>query len=299
MPVCASASSSSRWVRESGVRSAVAWTSTSPPSPVMTTFASTSALESSGIVEVEQRDAVDDAARDRGDAAGQRAALEQALLLQPPHGERERDVAAGDRRAAGAAVGLQHVAVDVDRALAERVEVGDAAQAAADQALDLDRRGRPACPWRCRAACARPWTRGASRTRRSSSPSRGRPSSAGRTPGRDAVQITRVPPHVISAEPVAVRTKPGSIVTGRSSSAARPPLRSRRSVIGAPRPVGLQRDVLDRAERELQEAGAGSAQRLRVAGRQEPVVALRARRVAQPAAAEHVLDLPRDRARPS
>ena len=37
-----------------------------------------------------------------------------------------------------------------------------------------------------------------------------------------AVQITRVPPQVISAEPVAVRTNPGSIVTGRSSSAARP-----------------------------------------------------------------------------
>ena len=31
-----------------GVRSAVAWTSTRPPSPVMTTLASTSALESSG-----------------------------------------------------------------------------------------------------------------------------------------------------------------------------------------------------------------------------------------------------------
>ena len=35
----------------------------------------------------------------------------------------------------------------------------------------------------------------------------------------DAVQITRVPPQEISAEPVAVRTKPGSIVVGRSSSA--------------------------------------------------------------------------------
>ena len=47
IPCCASASSSSRCVRESGVRSAVACTSTSPPSPVMTTFASTSAVESS------------------------------------------------------------------------------------------------------------------------------------------------------------------------------------------------------------------------------------------------------------
>ena len=37
----------------------------------------------------------------------------------------------------------------------------------------------------------------------------------------EAVQITRVSPTEISAEPVAVRMKPGSIVTGRSPSGAR------------------------------------------------------------------------------
>ena len=47
MPAAASASSSSSEARESGVRSAVACTSTRPPSPVMTTLASTSAVESS------------------------------------------------------------------------------------------------------------------------------------------------------------------------------------------------------------------------------------------------------------
>ena len=47
IPPSASASSSSSEARESGVRSAVACTSTSPPSPVITTFASTSAVESS------------------------------------------------------------------------------------------------------------------------------------------------------------------------------------------------------------------------------------------------------------
>src|SRR5581483_1536977 len=47
IPPAASASSSSRCARESGVRSAVACTSTSPPSPVITTLASTSAVESS------------------------------------------------------------------------------------------------------------------------------------------------------------------------------------------------------------------------------------------------------------
>ena len=46
-PALGEASSSSRCARESGVRSAVACTSTSPPSPVMTTLASTSAFESS------------------------------------------------------------------------------------------------------------------------------------------------------------------------------------------------------------------------------------------------------------
>jgi hypothetical protein len=38
----------------------------------------------------------------------------------------------------------------------------------------------------------------------------------------DAVQITLVSPTEISAEPAAVRMKPGSIVVGRSSSAPRP-----------------------------------------------------------------------------
>src|SRR6185312_9152371 len=47
MPPSARPSRSSREARESGVRSAVACTSTRPPSPVMTTLASTSALESS------------------------------------------------------------------------------------------------------------------------------------------------------------------------------------------------------------------------------------------------------------
>jgi hypothetical protein len=47
MPCAASTSSSSRCARESGVRSAVACTSIRPPSPVITTLASTSAVESS------------------------------------------------------------------------------------------------------------------------------------------------------------------------------------------------------------------------------------------------------------
>src|SRR5262249_57689885 len=49
------------------------------------------------------------------------------------------DRGAGDRGAPRAAVGLQHVAVEPERPLAERGEVGDRAQRTSDQALDLDR----------------------------------------------------------------------------------------------------------------------------------------------------------------
>jgi hypothetical protein len=38
----------------------------------------------------------------------------------------------------------------------------------------------------------------------------------------EAVQITRVAPWAISAEPLAVRTKPGTISVGRSSPGLRP-----------------------------------------------------------------------------
>jgi hypothetical protein len=49
----------------------------------------------------------------------------------------ERHVAAGDGGGAGAAIGLEHVAIDADLALAQRREIGDGAQTPADQALDL------------------------------------------------------------------------------------------------------------------------------------------------------------------
>ncbi len=72
----------------------------------------------------------------------------------------QRDERAGDAGGARAAVGFEHVAVERDRALAERVQIDDRPQAAADQPLDF--RGaavdlaarRGACAgWCCRAAC--------------------------------------------------------------------------------------------------------------------------------------------------
>src|SRR5438270_4415814 len=86
------------------------------------------------IVEIEHRLAVDDADRDGCDRSGQRPAEPE-----PVEGPAGRDVRAADRSAACAAVRLEDVAVDPERALAERVEVGDRPERTPDQPLDLDR----------------------------------------------------------------------------------------------------------------------------------------------------------------
>ena len=87
-----------------------------------------------GVVEVEQRLPGDDAHRDRRHRAGQRLrepkAVERAMGGHPD---------AADRRAARPAVRLEHVAVEPERALSERLEVGDGAYGAPDEPLDLDR----------------------------------------------------------------------------------------------------------------------------------------------------------------
>src|SRR5207249_7728329 len=85
------------------------------------------------VVEIEQRLAVDDADRHGGDRTRER--LREAEAVERAA---RRDVGAADRGAASATVRLQHVAVEVDRALAERLEVDDGAHRATDQALDLD-----------------------------------------------------------------------------------------------------------------------------------------------------------------
>ena len=78
-----------------------------------------------GVVEVEQRHAVDDADADRRARLGERVGLERALLHQPGAGVVQGDVGAADRRGAGAAVGLEDVAVEDDLHLAQRLHVGD------------------------------------------------------------------------------------------------------------------------------------------------------------------------------
>ena len=116
----ARSSSASSSARRKAWPSAVPCTSTKPPPPVITTFMSVSARRVLGVVEVEHRHAVDDADRHRGDLAVSGLAPSEPLRDQRVDRHRQRDVGAGDRRGAGAAVGLQHVAVERDRALAER-----------------------------------------------------------------------------------------------------------------------------------------------------------------------------------
>ncbi len=86
------------------------------------------------VVEVEHGLAADDPDRDRRDRRRQRLreaeAVERACRGDP---------GAGDRGAARAAVRLENVAVEPQRALPERLEVAHRAQGPADEALDLDR----------------------------------------------------------------------------------------------------------------------------------------------------------------
>src|SRR3546814_11284371 len=78
-----------------------------------------------------------DAAGNSGDLDWQRIAdKRRAVFLQAFDGELQRDPCARNRRGAGAAIGLDDVAVERDLTFAKRLEIDDRAQAAADQPLD-------------------------------------------------------------------------------------------------------------------------------------------------------------------
>ena len=65
----------------------------------------------------------------------QRIRGKRAFFQQGIDGICERDETTGDRSGASSAVGLQHIAVDRDGALAQSFQIHDGAQRAADQAL--------------------------------------------------------------------------------------------------------------------------------------------------------------------
>ena len=176
-----------------------------------------------GVGQVEHRHAVDDADADR------RAVGDERWRSQPRRPGRSRlkrvvqgEVAAADRRRAGAAVGLQHVAVDDDLALAERPHVGDGPQRPADQPLDLHRAPALLAPGRLPVDALGRRARAASSTRPSPSPCRVPRIQRGTSSSIDAVHSTRVRPNETSTEPAAISVKSRSKVIGRSSSGARP-----------------------------------------------------------------------------
>ena len=114
----------------------------------------------------------------------------------------QRDVATADRRGAGAAVGLQHVAVDGDLHLAHHREVGDRAQRPADEALDLLGAARLLARGRLTVVALRRSSPGASSTRRSPSRVPLPRSHGGTRSSTDAVHSTRVRPNSTSTEPI-------------------------------------------------------------------------------------------------
>src|SRR3990167_2873512 len=95
-----------------------------------------------GVIEVQYRLAAEDATGDGGDQMAQGVVGDQSALAHVVDGVHQRDATAGDRGGARAAVGLDHVAVDGERALAQLFHVHGRAQGAPDQALDLH--GAPA-----------------------------------------------------------------------------------------------------------------------------------------------------------
>src|SRR5579883_632086 len=90
-----------------------------------------------GIVEVEHGGALADSARDRRYRVQERYGRKRAHGDELSQRPVKRHVAAGDRRGARTAIGLEHVAIDADLALTQRGEVGYRPQAAPDEPLDL------------------------------------------------------------------------------------------------------------------------------------------------------------------
>ena len=87
--------------------------------------------------EVEEDVAVDDADAGGGNHLAEGRGLEGSGGHEFPQREGEGDAGSGDGCGAGSAVGLDDVAVEDDGALAEGLHIDDAAETAADEALDL------------------------------------------------------------------------------------------------------------------------------------------------------------------
>ena len=146
--------------------------------------------------------------------------------------QRQRDVAARDRGRARAAVGLQNVAVDRDRVLAERIAVDDGAQAAADEPLNLERAAALRAARSLALACGVCVARGSMPYSAVTQPWPLPLRNGGTFASTEAVQSTRVSPNSASTDPSAWRVKCGVSRTSRISSRRRPLGRIRSSVRG-------------------------------------------------------------------
>ena len=179
--------------------------------------------------QVQKHATIDDPRAHRGDATRERQSRNRPLAPEMIQCKREGDEAPGDRGGAGTAVGLQHVAIDEDRALAQgchvdRRRAGSARSDAGSRACGLrgPRRSRSMRSGELRGSIAysavthpRPW-----------------PRRKGGTPSCTvAVQMTRVWPISISTEPSAGGRKP-------TDHPHRPDL-VRAAAIGSHAPAGL------------------------------------------------------------
>ena len=68
-------------------------------------------------------------------------AADISLIHQLPAGQRQGDEAAGNAGGAGTAITLEHVAVDCDGPLAQRLQIHRGPEAATDEPLDLGAAG--------------------------------------------------------------------------------------------------------------------------------------------------------------
>ena len=161
--------------------------------------------------EVEQRHAADDADRNGGDLAGEGPRQAEAV-----EGTARSDPRAGDRGTARAAVGLKDVAVEPERALAERLEVGDRRAARGRSAAGSRPCARPACRARPRARYGHRSTRGAASTPPSSSRGRCGGASAGRPPRSSPCRGRASSPARTGRPRAAARGTRCSSVSGRS-----------------------------------------------------------------------------------
>ena len=122
MPPRASPISASNCSWLNGSVSAVPWTSTMPPVAGHHEIGVRVGFGVLGVVEIEHGLAAIEAAGDGRHVVAQDTALDHVARLHPGERVVERHPGAGNRGGARAAVGLQHVAVDDDLLLAERLK---------------------------------------------------------------------------------------------------------------------------------------------------------------------------------